>query len=58
VFVSTSKPALYALDVANGHCRWAAPGLSTQPAGSYVLGPAIYGNYVVVGCGNSLFIYS
>jgi outer membrane protein assembly factor BamB len=58
VFVSTNKPALYALDVVNGHSIWLAPGLSGQPAGTFVLGPAIYGNYVVIGCGGSLFIYS
>lgn len=54
VFVSTNKAALYALDVHDGHCLWAAPGL---PAGAFALGPAIYGNYVVMGAGNNVYIY-
>ena len=48
VFISTSKPALYCLDAATGACLWLAPGIGT---GSYAMGPAIYGNYVVVGIG-------
>jgi len=54
VFVSTNKTALYALDAATGLCLWSAPGL---PAGQFALGPAIYGNYVVMGAGNSVYIY-
>jgi outer membrane protein assembly factor BamB len=57
VFVSTSKTALYALDAATGLCLWSAPG---QPAGGwpvYALGPAIYGNFVVHGAGQKVFIY-
>jgi outer membrane protein assembly factor BamB len=48
VFISTSKPAMYCLDAATGACLWLAPGIG---AGSYAMGPAIYGNYVVVGIG-------
>jgi outer membrane protein assembly factor BamB len=48
VFISTSKPAMYCLDAATGACLWLAPGIGT---GSYAMGPAIYGNYVVVGIG-------
>jgi outer membrane protein assembly factor BamB len=55
VFVSTSKPALYALDINTGLCLWSAPGL--PPSATYCLGPAIYGNYVVVGAGDSVYIY-
>jgi outer membrane protein assembly factor BamB len=58
VFVSTAKPALYALDVATGLCLWLAPGLSGMPPGTYILGPAIYSNYAVIGAGNSVYIYS
>jgi len=55
VFVSTNKSALYAMDVNCGLPLWTAPGL---PAGQFVLGPAISGNYVVVGAGGTVFIYS
>jgi outer membrane protein assembly factor BamB len=54
VFVSTSKPAMYALDAATGACLWMAPGIS---GGQFALGPAIYGNYVVLGVGNKVYIY-
>jgi outer membrane protein assembly factor BamB len=57
VFVSTHKCALYALDAATGLCLWSAPG---QPSGGwpvYALGPAIYGNYVVHGADQTVFIY-
>lgn len=55
VFVSTNKSAMYAMDVNCGLSLWTAPGL---PGGQFVLGPAIYGNYIVVGAGGSVFIYS
>ena len=48
VFISTSKPAMYCLDAATGACLWLAPGIGV---GNYAMGPAIYGNYVVVGIG-------
>jgi outer membrane protein assembly factor BamB len=54
VLVSTSKSALYALDSATGLCLWSAPGL---PSGQYSLGPAVSGNYVVVGAGQTVYIY-
>jgi len=59
VFVSTSKPALYALDATRGHCLWSAPSI---PVGNpreptFALGPAIYGNYVVMGAWNNVYIY-
>ncbi len=53
VLVSTTKPGLYAFDAATGLCLWSAGGL----APGYPLGPAIYGDYVVIGSGNVLNIY-
>jgi len=61
VFVPTNKPALYALDVATGSLKWTASGLPAGLPGTtenYVLGPAISGEFVVVGCEANLFIYS
>jgi outer membrane protein assembly factor BamB len=55
VFVATNKAALYALDAGTGLCLWSAPGL---PAGAFCLGPAIYGNYVAIGAGNAVYIYT
>lgn len=58
VFVSTTKPALYAFDAQTGLCLWEAPGIAPAPF-SYALGPAIYGNYVVNGLSSGhLYIYS
>jgi outer membrane protein assembly factor BamB len=54
VFVSTTKPGLYAFDAATGLCLWSAAGL----ASGYTLGPAIYGNFVVIGTRHTLNIYS
>lgn len=48
VFMSTSKVALYALDTATGLCLWAR-----NLPGRFSLGPAIYGDYVVIGSGDS-----
>jgi outer membrane protein assembly factor BamB len=55
VFVSTTKPGLYALRADSGFCLWAAPGFGP---GSYCLGPAVYGSYVAAGTGQHLYIYS
>lgn len=57
VFISTHKTALYALDVDTGLCLWSAPGLPDGGWPIYALGPAIYGNYVIIGAGNSIYIY-
>jgi hypothetical protein len=57
VFITTSsgtKAQLYALSVDDGHCLWTAGGL---PTGQFTLGPSIYGNYVVVGSGEAVYIY-
>lgn len=55
VFVSTSLPALYAFDANTGLHLWTASGL---PSGrTYILGPAVSGNYVVIGCGSNLYRY-
>jgi outer membrane protein assembly factor BamB len=53
VFCSTSKVALYAFDVYNGRMLWCDQ-LGEQTGGmnggyGYCLGPAISGDYVVVG---------
>lgn len=45
---------VYCLDAATGLCLWSTTGL----VAGYPMGPAIYGNYVVVGSGNTLNIYS
>ncbi|MGB6671921.1 MAG: PQQ-binding-like beta-propeller repeat protein, partial [Candidatus Nitrosopolaris sp.] len=59
VFVSTSKPALYALDAATGLRLWTGPGLGAPTQDTYILGPAIYGNYVVIGSqSGNVYIYS
>jgi outer membrane protein assembly factor BamB len=55
VFVSTTKPGLYALRADSGFCLWAAPGFGP---GTYCLGPAVYGSHVVAGTGQHLYIYS
>lgn len=55
VFISTSKTALYALSADTGVCLWSAS--SASLGGSYSLGPAIYGDYVVVGAGSTVYIY-
>jgi outer membrane protein assembly factor BamB len=55
VLVATAKPGLYGLCAHTGFALWSATGL----AGSgFILGPAIYGNYVVVGTGSQVNIYS
>jgi outer membrane protein assembly factor BamB len=56
VFVSTDKAALYALDVSTGQCLWSAPGLPSTGM-KFALGPAIYGNYVVLGVGTNVYVY-
>jgi hypothetical protein len=62
VFVSTDKVGLYALDVATGLCLWSAAELpTTNWNGSpryFALGPAIYGNYVVIGTGDHVYTYT
>jgi outer membrane protein assembly factor BamB len=62
VFVTTNKPALYAFNTKDGTFLWSAPGLPQAPPGGVQnmvnIGPAIYGNYVVIGCGQNLYVYS
>ena len=56
VFVSTTKPGLYALNAATGLCLWSAAGLGSA---SYAFGPAIYGDFVINGLSNgNLYIYT
>lgn len=55
VFMSTNLPALYAFDVQTGVCKWKSPADDIkEPPTSYILGPAIYGDYVVFGTGHLL----
>jgi outer membrane protein assembly factor BamB len=57
VFVSTNKPGLYALDTETGHCLWTADNLGPPTLNTFILGPAISGDYVVIGAGDMLHIY-
>ena len=62
VFVSTSSPAtqsasLYAFSTSNGMLFWSAPGFVSKTDNPYSLGPAIHGNFVVVGAGSQVNIY-
>jgi outer membrane protein assembly factor BamB len=57
VFVSTSKTALYALSVDNGFCLWQAPGMPPGGWPDFCLGPAVYGNWIVVGAASKVLIY-
>jgi outer membrane protein assembly factor BamB len=54
VLVSTNNPGLYAFCANTGLCLWTATGL----APGFILGPAIYEKYVVVGAGSQVNIYS
>jgi outer membrane protein assembly factor BamB len=61
VFVPTNKPALYALDAAKGTLHWTAPGLPAGLPGTtetYIVGPAIHGKYVAVGCQAAVYIFA
>jgi outer membrane protein assembly factor BamB len=49
VFASTTKPALYGFSASTGLLLWTAGGLGNPAGGTYVLGPAISGNFVVAG---------
>jgi outer membrane protein assembly factor BamB len=54
VFCSTTKPGLYAFCAHTGLCLWSATGLT----GQWLLGPAVYGNSLVIGAGANLRLYS
>ena len=59
VLVTTSRPGCYAFDAENGIPLWAAPGMGPPQPNSFSLGPAIYGDYVVVASANlGILIYS
>lgn len=63
VFVSTGNPtagstSLYAFSTSNGLLRWSAPAFVAKTDNPYCLGPAIHGNFVVVGAGSQINIYS
>lgn len=55
VFVSTNRSGLYAFRIDNGTAVWSAPSL---PAGQFVLGPAVYGDYVVIGAGRDVYVFT
>jgi hypothetical protein len=54
VFVSTGKLGRYALCAHTGLCLWQGAG----QAGGFILGPAIYDKYVVIGNGSQVNIHS
>jgi outer membrane protein assembly factor BamB len=59
VFLATSRPALYAFDAESGLPLWSAPGFGLPITNSFTLGPAIYGDHVIVGSANlGVLIYS
>jgi outer membrane protein assembly factor BamB len=55
VFVGTTRPGLYAFHADNGLTLWSAPMFGP---GSYCLGAAIAGSYIVAGTGSNVYIYS
>jgi outer membrane protein assembly factor BamB len=64
VFMATNKPALYAFHAATGVCLWESQDLlACGPCHpltdlTAVIGPAIYGDFVVIGSGNALHVYT
>jgi outer membrane protein assembly factor BamB len=58
VFVPSHKAGLYALDTGTGLPLWSAPDLPVNdPPRTFCLGPAVYGDHVVVGAGEAVFLY-
>jgi outer membrane protein assembly factor BamB len=57
VFVPSHKVGLYAMDTQTGLCLWSAPGLPTGGWPNYCMGPAVYGDSVVVGAGDGVYLY-
>lgn len=59
LFVSTGLRRLYALDTATGLCLWSAPGIAGGPLNwdTCIMGPAIYGDFVVIGSESVIYIY-
>jgi outer membrane protein assembly factor BamB len=59
VFMSTSRPGLYAFDAESGLALWRAPGMGPVVENSFTLGPAVYGDFVIVGSAHrGLLVYS
>jgi outer membrane protein assembly factor BamB len=52
VFISTSRPGLYAFDQETGLALWSAQGFGPPVPNSFTLGPVVFGDYVVVGSAN------
>ncbi len=64
VFVTTNAAAFYAFDTLSGKLLWQANDLGTPTRGTQAadivnIGPAVYGDYVVIGTGaGKLHIYT
>jgi outer membrane protein assembly factor BamB len=57
VLVPSSLVGLYAMDSDTGLCLWTAPGLPVGGFLGFCMGPAVYGDYVVAGAGDGVYIY-
>ena len=57
VFVPSHRIGLYAMDADTGLALWSAPGLPAGGWPNYCLGPAVYGDHVVVGAGEGVYLY-
>jgi outer membrane protein assembly factor BamB len=59
VFMSTSRPGLYAFDAETGVALWSGSGLGMPIPNSFTLGPVVYGDFVVLGSANlGVLVYS
>jgi glucose dehydrogenase len=59
VFLSTSRPGLYAFATETGLGVWSAPGFGLPVPNSFTLGPVAFGDFVIVGSANlGLLVYS
>ncbi len=59
VFLSTSRPGLYAFDSEMGLGVWSAPDFGPPLPNSFTLGPVVFGDFVVVGSANlGLLVYA
>ena len=59
VFLSTSRPGLYAFETETGLGLWSAPGFGPPIPNSFTLGPVIFGDFVIVGSANlGLLVYA
>jgi outer membrane protein assembly factor BamB len=59
LFMSTSRPGLYAFDAESGVPLWSAPGFGPPRPNSFSLGPVVFGDYVVCTSANlGMLVYS